>query len=223
MYSADSIVPTGSKATFSAIHFHIVRLTITIGLILSIAGGTSSITPDGKYQPQSTSKAGVVLYLIALVALILIALITATKLSNGPVADTRLAWVTILAIPFIFIRLLYSFLTVFGTNKHFNPATGSVIVHVFMGILEEFIVVLMYLIIGWKTEALAPGAKGPIASRPWKMKLGGQGATGGRGRGPSGRRQGPIHALVNAGIERAQQRQGGRDVEQTDGPRQQTV
>jgi hypothetical protein len=189
---------------------------ITIGLILSIAGGTSSITPDGKYQPQSTSKAGVVLYLLALIALGVIALITATKLSNGPKDDTRIAWITILAMPFIFIRLLYSFITVFSTNKHFNPATGSVVIHVFMAILEEFIVVLMYLFIGWITDALAPEAAGPIASRPWKMKTGGGGRTGGR-------RQGPIHALVNAGIERAQQRQGGRNVEQTDGSRQQTV
>lgn len=207
---------------FSAIHFRLVQIMITIGLILSIAGGTSSITPDGKYQPQSTSKAGVVLYLLALISLSAIALITATKLSNGPKDDTRIAWITILAIPFIFIRLLYSFLTVFGTNKHFNPATGSVVIHVFMAILEEFFVVFMYLIIGWMTDALAPEARGPIASRPWKMKLGGQGATGGGRSG--GRRQGPIHALVNAGIERAQQRQGGgRDAEQADGPRQQTV
>ena len=79
---------------------------------------------------------------------------------------------------------------------------------------------VIYLFIGWITDALAPEAAGPIASRPWKMKLGGQ--TGGGGR-TGGRRQGPIHALVNAGIERAQQRQGSRNVEQTDRSRQQTV
>jgi hypothetical protein len=56
-HSADSIVtPDSSKGVFSAIHFRLVQIMITIGLILSIAGGTSSITPDGKYQPSSLSS-----------------------------------------------------------------------------------------------------------------------------------------------------------------------
>lgn len=202
--SADSIVSSGSPGRFSMIQFRLVQIMITIALILSIAGGTSSITPQGTYEPQATSKAGVVLYLIALLALGIIAIITAMKLSNSPKDYTRIAWVTILALPFIFIRLLYSFLAVFSSNNNFSPASGSVIIHVFMAILEEFIVVLMYLVIGWMTDALAPATRGSNASQPWKGNLAGRGAQDGNGRS---RRQGPIHALVNAGIARTQQRQ----------------
>jgi len=195
-------------------------------MILSVAGGTSSIAPDGTYTPQTESKVGIALYIVALVALLLIALITVTKLSNGPKDDRRIAWVTIFALPFIGVRLLYAILSVFSNNKHFRPATGSVIIHVFMAILEEFIVILMYVIVGWVTSATAPEARGPIASRPWKGPVGGQPATNGgggggggqrRSRGHSGRRQGPIHALVEAGIARTQQR--GQEADYARAPR----
>ena len=72
-----------------------------------------------------------------------------------------------------------------------------------MAVLEEMIVVLMYLAIGWKTDTLAPTNRGPIASRPWKGGLVGGNGTGG---GNRGRKQGPIHALVGAGIAAAQRK-----------------
>ncbi|KAF2677625.1 hypothetical protein K458DRAFT_377896 [Lentithecium fluviatile CBS 122367] len=210
---ADSIVPTSSKGMFSAIHFRIVQLVITLGMILSIAGGTSSITPSGVYQPQTTSKAGIILYLLALIALAMIGIFTAIQLSSGPKDDRRIAWVAMLALPFISIRLIYAFLAVFSNNKRFYPATGSVVIHLFMAVLEEFVVVVMFLGVGWVTSATVTAARGPIASRPWKGPLGGtRAAKGGEGGHGRGRRQGPIHALVNAGIARTQARS--KDMEQ---------
>ena len=67
-----------------------------------------------------------------------------------------------------------------------------------MSVLEEMAVVFIYLVIGWMTDTLTPTDRGPIASRPWRGNLAGTGgARGGNGRR---RRQGPIHALVGAGI-----------------------
>jgi len=37
-----------------------------------------------------------------------------------------------------------------------------------MAILEEFIDVFIYLLLGFKTNVLLPDQQGPIASRPWK-------------------------------------------------------
>jgi len=195
---ADSI-----SGMFNAIHFRLLQLLITIALILCIVGGTSSYTSAGVYQPQPTTKAGVVLYLVAFIALVLIAAITTSKLSNAPSDDKRLVWAVILALPFILIRIIYSLISVFSHNRHFNLITGSVAIHVCMAVLEEMAVVLIYLAIGWKIDTLTPTDRGPIASRPWKGNLAaGGGARGGNGR----RRQGPIHALVNAGIAAAQQK-----------------
>ena len=61
---------------------------------------------------------------------------------------------------------------------------------------------LIYLVIGWKTETLTPMKWGLNASRPWKGRfLEGVGTRGGNERR---RRQGTIHAVVGADISAAQ-------------------
>lgn len=206
MNSVDSIGNTSSKM-FHAIHFRLLQLLITIGLILCIVGGSSSTSSAGVYQPQATTKAGVVLYVIALIILAVIAAVAAKKLSNTASDDRRIVWAVIIALPLILIRIVYSLISVFSHNRHFNLITGSVVIHVFMSVLEEMAVVIIYLVVGWKTEALLPSDRGPIASRPWKGNLESRGATqGGNGRR---RRQGPIHTLVGAGIAAAQRRKEG--------------
>jgi hypothetical protein len=226
MNSADSTGNNSSKL-FHAIHFRLLQLLITIGLILCIVGGTSSYSSTGVYQPQATTKAGVVLYLIAFIVLVLIAAVVASKLSNAPSEDKRLVWAVIIALPFILVRIIYSLISVFSHNRHFNLITGSIIIHVFMSVLEEMAVVIIYLVIGWKTEALTPTNHGPIANRPWKGNMTSEGAThdgnladGGATQGVNGRqrrhggngrrmKQGPIHALVGAGIAAAQRKKQG--------------
>ena len=207
--SADSIGHT-STGVFQAIHFHVLRLLITVALILCIVGGTSSTSSTGVYTPQVTTKVGVVIYLLALIALALIAAVTTHKLSNAPSGEKRLVWAVILALPFILVRLIYSLISVFSHDHHFNLITGSVAILVVMSVLEEMAVVVIYLVIGWKTDSVAPSNRGPIASRPWKGGLSGGGGAQGGARGSNGRRklQGPIHALVGAGIAAAQHKKG---------------
>jgi len=159
------------------------------------------------YQPQTTTKAGIVLYLIAFIALGLIAAVTMHKLPTAAKDDKRLAWAVIIALPFILVRLIYSIISVFSHNHQFNLITGSVTIHVVMAVLEEMAVVCIYLVAGWVTAVITSTNRGPIASRPWKGNLAGEdGARGGHGRR---RRQGPIHALVEAGISAAQHNKGG--------------
>jgi hypothetical protein len=222
---------------FHAIHFRVLQLIITVGLILCIVGGASSTSSTGAYQPQSTTKAGVVLYIFAFVILVLIAAVIATKLSHAPSDERWLLWAVIIAFPFILVRIIYSLISVFAHNRKFNLITGSVVIHVFMSVLEEMAVVIIYLAVGWKIETPARTDRGPVESREWKGNLadvgatqggvgatqdgigvtqGGVGATQGgnekrRRQGGSGRRrrQGPIHALVGAGISAVQRKREG--------------
>ncbi|KAF2498019.1 hypothetical protein BU16DRAFT_443044, partial [Lophium mytilinum] len=164
---ADTI-NSAKGATFSAIHFRLLQLLISIGLILCIVGGTSSTSSNGTYTVQSETKIGEILYVVALAALYIVAFITKSKMHNAPTSDNRLAWAVIIALPLITVRLLYSLISVFAHDKHFSLLTGSVIIHVFMAILEEMVVVVIYLAFGWATPVLAAEARGPIANRPWK-------------------------------------------------------
>jgi len=218
---ADTIGNASSKV-FHPLHFRLLQLLITIALILCIVGGTNSISSTGVYQPQTTTKAGVVLYVIAFIILVLIAGMLAIKHSNTSHGDKRLVWAVMLAFPFILIRLIYSLLSVFSHNHQFSLVTGSVVIHVFMSVVEEMLVVIIYLVAGWMAESVTHTDRTSIASRPWKGNLGnlGSGAAtesnnGKRLRqGANGRRRrGPIHALVGAGIAAAQRkREGGSEI-----------
>lgn len=142
------------------------------------------------------------LYLIAFSALVLIVVVTMFKLLNAPNDDKWLVRAVLVALPLILLRITYSIISAFAHNRHFNLITGSVVILVVMAILEEMAVVLIYLLAGWKIRTLTPLEKGPVASRPWKGRL--DIGAGGRGNNGRGRRQGPIHALVGAGIAAAQ-------------------
>lgn len=133
------------------------------------------------------------LYVVAYVALVLVTLITAPKLLKGVTTSKRIMLAVILALPLILVRLIYSLLVVFHHGYDFNTISGSVVVWALMAVMEEILVVLIYLFVGWTSEAVPMEVRGPVASRPWKGNLAnGAGRVGARGR----MRQGPIHGLV---------------------------
>ena len=173
-------------------HFRAVQLVITLGLILSIVGGTNSISSTGIYTTQTTSKVGVVLFIISYVALVLIAVLTTLNLSSADAGEKRLDFAVVLALPFILVRLAYSALAVFSHHHEFKLIGGSVAIQAIMSVLMEFIVVFIYLVVGVKTEASPVARQGPTSTstRPWKGQL--AGATNGAHR----QRQRPIRGLV---------------------------
>jgi hypothetical protein len=152
-------------------HFRIIQLLITLGLILSIAGGTSGkAAADGSITVPTTSKVGIILYIVAYVALCLVCVLSMVNISYAESGEKRLAFVVILALPFILVRLAYSALAVFLHNHDFNIVNGSVVFLVCMAVIEEVIVVIIYLISGFTMEKLSPDRQGPLASRAWKQR-----------------------------------------------------
>ena len=175
-------------------HFRAVQLVITIGLILSIVGGTSSISSTGVYTTQTTSKVGIVLFIISYVALVLITVLTTLNLSSAEAGEKRLDFAVVLALPFVLVRLAYSALAVFSHHHEFKLIGGSIAIQAIMSVLMEFIVVFIYLLVGWKTEASPVARQGPISTRPWKGQL------AGAAKGARRQRQRPIRGLVGLAV-----------------------
>ena len=72
-------------------------------------------------------------------------------------------YAVILALPFIFVRILYSMLAVFLTNQTtFALVNGSAIAQLCMATIEEMIVVVVYLGVG----ITAPVRKGNDPKKP---------------------------------------------------------
>ena len=176
------------------LHFRAVQLVITLGLILSIVGGTSSISSTGTYQTQTSSKVGIVLFIVAYVALVLITVMTTLNLSSADPGEKRLDFAIILALPFILVRLAYSALAVFSHHHEFKIVGGSVAIQAIMSVLMEFIVVFIYLLVGAKTDASPVTQQGPISTRPWKGQL------AGAAKGARRQRRGPIRGLVGLAV-----------------------
>jgi hypothetical protein len=146
-------------------------LLIVIGLVLNIVGGTSSsIGPDGTIEVNILSKVGIILYIVAFVALILMFLVSLTRAHYVPEKERRVPYAIIVALPFILVRLLYSACAVFLHNHLFNLVTGSVVVLALMAVIEEFIVVAIYVALGFLVDKLDENEQGAIAGRPRKAK-----------------------------------------------------
>jgi hypothetical protein len=154
-------------------HFRVLQLLITIGLILSIVGGTSATTkPDGEIEVETTSKAGIALYIVAYVGLVLVYLISVPSTSVVLSKERRVPVAILFALPLVFVRLIYSACSVFLHSKNFNIVTGSIVVLVAMAVVEEFLVVTIYIVLGFLVDKLDANSQGPITGRQWKMKKG---------------------------------------------------
>jgi hypothetical protein len=147
-------------------HFRILQLLISLGLILSIAGGSSGSSSNS--SPSTTSKASIILFIVGFVGICCVWFISLPGLSHVPGQEKRISMFVLIALPFILVRLAYSALAVFLHDHTFNIIDGSVTVHAFMAVIEEFIVVGLYLALGWMLRGLKAEEQGPIASRPWK-------------------------------------------------------
>lgn len=214
-----------TTTAFHMLQFRLTQLIIVLGLILSIVGGTNSISSNGTFTVQTTSKVGVILYIVGYVILALRTITIIPKFSSHS-GEKRLALAVIIALPFILVRIIYSLLAIFLHNHDFRAINGSVTIQVVMSVLEEFFVVIIYLIVGWRAEALPAAERGPLTSRPWKGMLNrgqnkgaSQAGTGDASLGQrfadrsGGRKQGPIHTLVGMAVAAASKRAEGADVE----------
>ncbi|KAH8666245.1 hypothetical protein BGZ61DRAFT_484178 [Ilyonectria robusta] len=174
--------------TFTVKQFRLVQLLITIGLILSIAGGTSgSVSPDGSVKISSISKVGIILYIIAFAAMAFALVVSSGSRSSVPLQERRVPVVVAIAFPLILVRLVYSAICLFLPSHLFSIIDGSVPVFVCMAVLEEFAVVAMYLGLGFNLKKLDPSEQGELSTRPWKAK---KNRKHGRSQRPDGQREG---------------------------------
>lgn len=71
-------------------------------------------------------------------------------------------------MPLIAVRLLYEALSVFVNNEHFAIYGGSEVINIAMGIAEELLVAVDYVILGLCLRPLRPDEQGELTHRSWK-------------------------------------------------------
>ena len=203
-----SILKQPWSTIFSLVVVKIVNVPATVALILCIVGATSASSP-AQIESESTVKIGVVLYLVVLV---LLALLTAgaclAKRKTGE-GEGLLVFAVMCALLPLSVRLLYSLLAVFSHLSTFSLATGSKTATLFMSVLEEMVVVVIYIVTGLKLPAVPKGAadstKSTMAYRA--------------GRGDFGTGKLGMFSLGSAFLQALKHRQNGDQEQQPSGSR----
>ncbi|KAF2157307.1 hypothetical protein K461DRAFT_273461 [Myriangium duriaei CBS 260.36] len=145
----------------------IARIPIVVALILGIVAGTdmSSSKPSDRSHYHTYSKASALLYLLSLLIVTAVLLITYLTRNRILPTDSKLLYAGLFAIPFLFVRTLYSILVAFDYNNSktfslINNTTRATVVQACMSLLMEFIVVATYLVAAILTPRLEPAREG---------------------------------------------------------------
>ncbi|QSZ37175.1 hypothetical protein DSL72_009269 [Monilinia vaccinii-corymbosi] len=135
----------------------LIEMLMLIGLILGIVGGinaSDAYTRTGKWIPATDSKVSNILFIFSFVALLVTTILTTFSISHAEQGEKRILLAISLALPFLFVRLLYSILSTFVAHStEFNSFTGSVTVLLCVALLEELVIVVIYLGIGLTLHA----------------------------------------------------------------------
>ncbi|PQE25080.1 transmembrane protein [Rutstroemia sp. NJR-2017a BVV2] len=129
----------------------LVEIISLVGLILGIVGGVNasdSFTTTGKWVPGSLSKVGNALFIVSYAALVMASIITSFSIPHAEDGEKRILLGIAIALPFLFVRLLYAIISTFTHSKRFSSFTGSVTLLLCMSLLMELAVVVVYEGIG---------------------------------------------------------------------------
>ena len=81
--------------------------------------------------------------------------VSTTSIAQVESREDRLVLVVLVALPFILVRVTYSALAVFVHNHDFSVVDGSVKIVIAMAVVEDFVVVAIYVASGFARGVLA--------------------------------------------------------------------
>ncbi|KAE8441871.1 hypothetical protein EG329_004226 [Mollisiaceae sp. DMI_Dod_QoI] len=141
------------RATASSRRSRIIQiaaLPTMIALALAIVGGTDEADSDASdiSNGKKYTKIAVILFLAIYLLLCALTIITMKDVGNAPRGDKRIYFAVLGALPLLAVRLLYSILAAFSNNKDFSIFDGKPLIQLFMAIIEEFLIVCFYTIVG---------------------------------------------------------------------------
>lgn len=167
-------INAGIQTSITIKYFRLVQLAVVVGAVLGIVGAE---------QAQSSSSPSTITYIavlcyVAAYAVIVLIFCLALPYTRDYIIDSSertLAPAIGLALPLVLVRLAYQVLVVFVHRGVFSRlGQGSVAVHVAMAVVEEILVVMIYIYMGFRLGRLEVNEQGPILSRSWKRSKGGR-------------------------------------------------
>jgi hypothetical protein len=128
-----------------------LHIPCILALVLVIIGGVNlaDSDPSKEARGKTFSKAGVIIFVCAFIILVVIAVIMIPSTRNAPSFEKRILYAVLAAFPFLAVRLVYTIIASFSSLPRFSIRTADPILQLVMVTLEELVVVLLYLLVGW--------------------------------------------------------------------------
>lgn len=154
----------------------LLQLLLLVGVILGIVGGTKQghyMDPDEVSRGRTYSRVSTILFTIGFVLVGAGLAFTLANLRHVIPAERKLVYACIACYPFLFVRLLFSLISVFAQTKTFNSFHPNVWVKGFMSAAMEFIVAIIIITVGLITPVVEPKQDvygehpGELQARPW--------------------------------------------------------
>jgi hypothetical protein len=129
-----------------------IQIPALVALILCIVGATSVKNP-AEIESNILVHVGIVLFLVVFVAIVALTSFAMCFCKRVPDQEKVILTAVILALPFIFVKILYSLLSAFSGNSDFSIVGGSKTIDLCMAVLEEMVVVLFYVYAGLRANS----------------------------------------------------------------------
>jgi hypothetical protein len=131
---------------------HIMQVPVVTALGLRIIGGLDmgSTTPSESQKGHRFTKIGIIIFLANYILLAILVVLTIKKMVLAHKEEKKIYFVIVTAIPLLRVRMLWSILATFSHNADFSITSGGKPwVNFSMAVVEEFIIVCMYTVVGF--------------------------------------------------------------------------
>lgn len=158
-----SIAEHDGRAVFRPLHMRILSIVVQIGMILGIVGGVRAGHAYGHtrdFTPDTFFEVCIILFLVAYVVILVVVIATLTWIRHAATSEQRLFPAVVLSLLFLFVRLVYSAIWVWGKNAKFNPLLGDVTYYLCMALIMELCVVVLFEVAGFIMLRCAPMDEG---------------------------------------------------------------
>ncbi|KAL8978329.1 MAG: hypothetical protein Q9205_006057 [Flavoplaca limonia] len=142
-----ALFATSAIRTHTARFLHVPNL---LALALAIVGGVFLSSDDRLQQTsgQHFAQMGLSIFMAIFVVYTIICFATLFALEAVFKSERTIIYGLTMAIPFLFLRILYATLAVFEDNNEFAIVNGSATIQLCMAVLMEMAVVVIYCGIG---------------------------------------------------------------------------
>ena len=128
-----------------------LRLPIIAALVLVIVGSDASagdLIHNGTYPIKLITKIGIIIFVAIFAVIVLITTTFMVLRSHAEPGEQRLIIAIAASLPFLIVRLIYVVLITFSHIRTFSILYGSVVALGCMAIMQEMIVVIIYIAVG---------------------------------------------------------------------------